>query len=434
MSRQPNILFIFSDQQHWRAMGCEDAFFNTPNLDRLAREGVRFSNAFCTTPQCSPSRSSMLTGLYPSKTGVLGNVGTAGGEPLRMPTLAPLLQQAGYHTAYFGKWHLGKKTVATAGWDQDFGVTGDETTNDAKVTQHALRFLCEASADDQTPFALFLSYNNPHDIYDFHRHLARDKLSQMDLPHSWEAEDLQSKPPVQLQFMEEDQGATIHGRDEDIWKLYRDCYREKTRLYDEELSKVFNVMDQFNFHDNTLVVVTSDHGDMDSHHRLIFKGPFMYEQMMRVPLLVRLPVALHAGRHGRTCDVQTVNTDLVPTLLDFAGHAPIACDGRTLRPFLTHEDEPWKRDHVIGQYYGKQRWVNPIRVIRTPLYKYVRYILHGEELYDLTRDPHELHNLVDDLDHDDVRRDLGFKLDAWIRRNNDPFYSQVPTDRFGHVL
>ena len=101
--KKPNILFIFSDQQHWQAVGFEDSSFDTPSLDRLAREGTVFTHSFCTTPQCSPSRSSIMTGLYPSKTGVLGNVGKAGGDPLRIPTIGTVLQDAGYYTAYFGR-------------------------------------------------------------------------------------------------------------------------------------------------------------------------------------------------------------------------------------------------------------------------------------------------------------------------------------------
>ncbi|MHC4569830.1 MAG: sulfatase-like hydrolase/transferase, partial [Planctomycetota bacterium] len=103
---RPNILLIFSDQQHWRAMGFLDSFFDTPHLDALAGESVVFENSFCTTPQCSPSRSSLLTGFYPSKTEVIGNVGAAGGKQLAQETIGSELQSAGYRTGYFGKWHL----------------------------------------------------------------------------------------------------------------------------------------------------------------------------------------------------------------------------------------------------------------------------------------------------------------------------------------
>jgi arylsulfatase A-like enzyme len=162
---RPNFVFVFSDQQHWQACGLEDPFFQTPNLDRFADEGVVFSQSFCTTPQCSPSRSSILTGLYPSKTGVLNNLGNPGGPPLRLPTVGAMLRSGGYHTAYFGKWHLGKDPAGTAGWDEDFGVTGKATTDDEAVTRRALEFLARRRADE--PFALFVSYNDPHGVYRF---------------------------------------------------------------------------------------------------------------------------------------------------------------------------------------------------------------------------------------------------------------------------
>jgi len=131
---RPNILFVFADQQHWQAAGFEDPTFTTPNLDAFAQESVRFSHAFCTTPQCSPSRSTLMTGLYPSKTGVWCNVGMAGGDPLKMPTIGAALQQAGYRTGYFGKWHLGKEDTALAGWDESFGVIGKGILDDPEAT------------------------------------------------------------------------------------------------------------------------------------------------------------------------------------------------------------------------------------------------------------------------------------------------------------
>ena len=151
--KRPNILFIFSDQQHWQAAGFKDKFFDTPGMDLFAKNSVVFENAFCTTPQCSPSRSSIMTGLYPSKTGVMGNMHNAGGDPLQMPTI--------------GKWHLGEEKIATAGWNQEFllheGIDLNEE-NDSRVTDKAAKFLAENS-NSQKPFALYLSYNNPHDIY-----------------------------------------------------------------------------------------------------------------------------------------------------------------------------------------------------------------------------------------------------------------------------
>ena len=115
--KQPHLVFIFSDQQHWRAAGCRDPFFHTPHFDAFAADAIRFDTVYCTTPLCSPSRATLMTGLMPRTHGVIDN-----GVPLRRGTIAPMLRQAGYRTAYFGKWHLRAQPVATAGWDEQNGV------------------------------------------------------------------------------------------------------------------------------------------------------------------------------------------------------------------------------------------------------------------------------------------------------------------------
>ncbi len=432
MTYKPNILFIFSDQQHWQAVGFEDASFQTPNLDRLASEGTVFSKSFCTTPQCSPSRSSIMTGLYPSKTGVLGNIGAAGGNTLQIQTIGTMLQKAGYHTAYFGKWHLGKDPVGTAGWDEDFGVTGPETRDDKEVTRRALAFL-ETTESATRPFALFLSYNNPHDIYHFRVETNRTPNSPLALPSTWHEKDLSTTPPVQKQFMTEDQGRVIVAAECPAWQRYRELYREKVKLYDDELGHVLNALEQCGQSDSTLVIATSDHGDMDGQHRLVYKGPFMYEHMMRVPLIIRPPISGRV-KCPLTVDFQTVNIDLVPTLADFAGVKIPDLDGISLKPLIHGQGAFPEREFVIGQYYSKQKWVNPIRMIRTEHYKYNRYREHGEELYDLVQDPEEIKNLVSDSGKLEVRKELKYKLDQWLSDNDDPFDSQNPTTRDGRPL
>ncbi len=430
--QQPNILFIFSDQQHWRALGHQDNFFETPNLDRLAEKGTRFERAFCTTPQCSPSRSSIFTGFYPSTTGVMGNIGAYGGTPLAMPTVATALRRLGYRTGYFGKWHLGHDLTGMAGWDASLGVRESFRPADEVTTQHALSFLAECREGDG-PFALFLSYNDPHDIYEFDPdNYARPGL--VALPRSWHGQAFEQVPSVQSQFMTEDQGTLLCERDLETWQAYRAFYREKVRLYDSHVGRVLGALESTGMTDRTVVVATSDHGDMDAHHRLIFKGPFMYDQMIRIPLIVRVPEVL-GGRSGRWIDDRDIlNTDLVPTLVEFAGGDPPVCDGISLVPLLTGKGSVPRRDYVVAQYHGKQRWVNPIRTIRTAMYKYNRYLLHGEELYNLCNDPHELVNLAADPGYRDVKRALRSKLDGWICAHDDPFESLAVTDRTGRPL
>ncbi|MHC5055979.1 MAG: sulfatase family protein, partial [Planctomycetota bacterium] len=424
--RVPNILLIFSDQQHWQAMGFVDPFFDTPNLDALAKECVVFDRSFCTTPQCSPSRASLLTGFYPSATGVMGNVGAAGGRPLAQPTLAVELRAAGYRTGYFGKWHLGNNEDAVAGWDRSQFKTHDPTAE-----KNAVDFLRDPKTREK-PFALFVSINNPHDVYHFKRHKPRS--DDIPLPASWEGETFDGKPPIQKQFMAEDQGRAIIGKPREEWQKYRDCYRSKTRLYDRNVGAILDELKAQGQLDNTLVIVTSDHGDMDAQHRLIFKGPFMYEHMVRVPLMIRVPKSVANAGPRRMADVDVVNVDIVPTVRDLCGLPKKPSHGMSLAPLLTGSGEYRQRDLVVGEYYSKQRWVNPIRMIRIGDFKLNRHIRWGDELYDLRNDPHELKNLAEDPRSVDVRRDLARKLDEWIADHDDPFHSLDVSSRSGRAL
>lgn len=425
---KPNILLIFSDQQHWQAMGFMDPFFDTPNLDTLAKESLVFERSFCTTPQCSPSRSSLLTGLYPSTTKVMGNVRAAGGLPLSQRTLATELQGAGYYTGYFGKWHLGDEAEACAGWDREF-----LKINDVKAEAHAVDFLRTLDTPDQ-PFALFVSLNNPHDIYNYQRHKPQSSLESVPLSPSWDGETFDGKPPIQKQFMEEDQGTVIVGKPRDEWQTYRDCYRTKTALYDKNVGVIIDELERQGQWDNTIVIVTSDHGDMDAQHKLIFKGPFMYEHMMRVPLMIRVPRRFAKVSPKRITDIDVVNVDMAPTIREFCGLPEVTSHGMSLVPLFTGSKDYTPREFVIGQYYSKQRWVNPIRMIRTQAFKLNRHIRWGDELYDLKNDPHELRNLAGDPEYAAVKRDLVAKLDQWIKDHEDPFYSLQASSRKGETL
>jgi arylsulfatase A-like enzyme len=422
---RPNILLIFSDQQHWHAMGFVDSFFVTPQLNALAKESFVFENSFCTTPQCSPSRSSLLTGFYPSKTEVIGNVGAAGGKKLAQETIGYELLSAGYRTGYFGKWHLGNHEMATRGWDQS-NLKINDRSNESK----AVAFLRQ-SGKSAKPFALFVSFNNPHDIYHFERHRMEPSDKSVALPRSWDRESLEDKPSVQKQFMLEDQGKVIWGKKRGVWEKYRDCYRAKTGLYDSNVGAVLDELKKQGLWDNTVIIITSDHGDMDANHKLIYKGPFMYEHMVRIPLMIRVPAQFGGAGARRITDLDVVNVDIAPTIRELCGLSHVKCDGFSLAPTLTGSKPQKTREFVIGQYYSKQKWVNPIRMIRTHAFKFNRYIRHGEELYDLKNDPHELNNLVDDSKYADVKADLSGKLDRWIRENNDPFYSLRTTTRSG---
>lgn len=424
--RRPNIVFLFSDQQHWQALGCMNSFFDTPTQDEIARESVHFETAICTTPQCSPSRSSLMTGLYPHKTGVIGNIGAGQGEiqEMAIPSIATWLKRQGYRTGYFGKWHLGERPEPREDWDE--AVMARQWDGDS--TDQAVRFL--DNCPEGQPFALFVSQQNPHHVYEYRTDLMDASGRYVPLPPSWTREDFSGKPPIHKQFMTEDQGGLIWGSPRDDWEEYRLLYQEKNRQHDVEVRRLTDELKRRGLWDNTLLVLTSDHGDMDCHHKLIFKGPFMYEQMVRVPLIIK-PPAEQGVLKGVRQKGQVSLIDLFPTLLDFAG-APIPeVDGRSLKPYLTGQSSFQERPFVVSQYFNKQIWNNPIRMIRTPHYKYNLYRGWGEELYDLVNDPHELNNLAANGSSGTVGRELRAELEHWMRANDDPFHSYGLTDRHG---
>jgi len=433
-AQRPNVVFIFSDQQHYQAMGFVDDFYDTPNLDELAAASVVFEHSFVTTPQCSPSRSSMMTGLYPHKTGVMNNVGAAGGAELELPTIGKRLQDAGYLTGFIGKWHLGDEELANSGWDVGKG-SNDGTTADAalspyeRTTETALSFLDE-HAGGEKPLFMSLMYLDPHDIYYFQNRPNRDpaRVEEAVLPESWHEEDLATKPWPQLAFMEANQGQIIHGAEEEEWQYYRDYYRQKVELLDGHVGRVLAALKANGMWDNTIVVYSSDHGDMDTFHKLIFKGPFMYEHMIRVPTLVRVPPGMGGVAPYVEREHDWVNVDILPTVLELVGLEAPEVDGISYKPLLTGGDQGAAREFVVTQYYGKQQWVNPIRSIRTHEFKYNLYVQFGEELYDLETDPEEIVNLAGDPEYAQVKADLRSTLDTWMAENGDDFYSYTVTE------
>ncbi|HEY8744361.1 MAG TPA: sulfatase-like hydrolase/transferase, partial [Chloroflexota bacterium] len=375
---RPHILLILTDQQQAAMLGSAGhRALHTPAMDRLAQEGIRFTRAFCTSPQCSPSRSSLLTGLYPHRTTVLGNIPETTFGPAQLPpdlpTLGSLLQAEGYRTAYFGKWHLGAANDPAAN-PLAYGFAHYTPTRLASELESEDGLAAAAAAfidgyPDAQPLFLVASFNDPHGVYALPRVRQPLATDGVHLPESFD-DDLAGKPAAQRRYRDEDQPAALP-LDEPTARRYLAWYATMVERADGYLGRILTGLDgRPDLVHNAIVIFASDHGDLACAHRLPFKGPCMYDELMRVPLLLRGPGI--AARQVR--DELVTLADVLPTICDLTGVTPPTVDGTSLAPLLRSDAPtlPW-RDTVIGQYHGKQRWCCPIRMLRTATRKLVTY-------------------------------------------------------------
>ncbi len=406
MSR-PNILLVFSDQEQAPALTGE---LSLAHRDRIAATGVTFDRTYCTTPQCTASRGSIMTGRFPQETGVVTNIGAVGSRPLSpdIPTLGTVFHDAGYETYYMGKWHLSDDEMAAL---DAHGFPGRTRLRGDDLADAAVAWLNEAPSE---PWLMIVSFVNPHDVY--YRPDAQEIRPDVELPDNF-ADDVYAKPACQQHFLDYDQGAQVCDYEEEDWLRYISWYHDLIERVDGHLGVILDALGASGQAEETLVAYTSDHGDMAGGHSLPYKGPFMYEEILRVPLVVRWPEMV-AAREVRDELVSLI--DLAPT---FAAAAeidwPTELPGRDLRALAEDEAAPW-RDRIFAQYHSKQRWSNPIRSVVTERWKLNHYIDDRDELYDLQEDPGELRNEIHALHDQELIGELRGSLDEWRAQTADP--------------
>ena len=421
-----NVIFILSDDHRYDALGFLKAqpWLKTPQLDRFASEGAYFKNAFVTTSLCSPSRASILTGVYAHRHRIVDN-----NTPIPQGTVffPSYLQKTGYKTAFFGKWHMGAETdEPKPGFDQWVSFRGQGTylpnpnglnINGRKVpqkgyitdelTDYALDWL--HTLPKEQPYFMYLSHKAVHaEFQPAKRHEGMYKDARFVYPPTMNASgEMAQHRPMWVQ----NQRNSWHGVDYsyhstlDIADYYK-RYAETLMAVDESVGRVFDTLKQRGELDSTLVIYMGDNGFAFGEHGLIDKRT-AYEESMRVPLLARCP-ELFPG--GRTVKEVVAGIDIMPTVLDTAGAAaPTGLDGMSWLPLVRNQPVNWRKELLYEYYWERNFPQTPtIHALRGDRYKFIRYqgIWDIDELYDLQEDPLESRNLIFDPRHADLIKQM----------------------------
>ena len=420
---RPNIIFILVDDLRWDEV--DYPFVKVPNIQRLALEGVRFRNAFVTTPLCSPSRASFLTGQYAHKHGITDNTDRSE-RSHQLVTFPRLLHDAGYETAFLGKWHMGVDDNARPGidyWvsvkgqgnyiDPELNVNGERRKVSGYFTDILNRFAVDfVKRKHDKPYLLYLSHKaihpdvtqnadgslaDPNGAGNFvpaPRH--EDLYANAAIPHRANHGKRPEGKPALLRKIDSlpELGAATGTDDETIRRRLR-----VLAAVDEGLGEILQALAARNRLDSTLIVLTSDEGYFYGEHGLSVERRLAYEESARIPLFMRYPKLIKAGV---TVDQMVLGIDLAPTLLEIAG-APAAkqMHGRSLVPLLRGDKVGWRDAFLIEHFSDKvfPRMENMgYQAVRTERWKYIHYAaLEGmDELYDLRADPFEMKNLISD--------------------------------------
>jgi arylsulfatase A-like enzyme len=446
----PNIILILTDDQQQAAMSAYgNQILQTPNMDRIASEGIRFTEAFVTNSLCAPSRASILTGLYSHAHGVITNGGgpTSWNQPGFRDdqiTFVHLLRQVGYHTALAGKWHL--RSWPT-GFDQWIILPGQGVYQDPEMIANGVRVKFRGHVEDvigdqaltflqqkpkDKPFCLLYQFKAPHRSW-LPASRFEKIFADVEIPVPRTFEDRLEGRPEAVRKAEmaiadipdfSDRGVPESlPREErkrrNLQLLVKNYYRVLLGV-DENVGRVLDFLDTNGLTENTVIVYTSDNGFFLGEHGL-FDKRLMYEPSIRVPMMLRFPARVHAG-HTDT-NHMVLNIDIASTLLELAGvPVPSWMHGRSWLPILEGGETPW-RDAFLYEYYEYPavHCVRKNRGVRTDQWKLMHFWEQPEEweLYNLHNDPDETNNLAARAEHADRLRQLQSKLEGLRREVGD---------------
>ncbi len=447
--KRPNILLIMVDDLRFDEFGAGGhPYMKTPHVDRIAREGALFERAFHTTPICSPSRASILTGQYASRHGIIDNVARDAASH-RLPNYHLELQRLGYETAHLGKWHMGNDGRPRPGYDYWVAYDGHGRLYDPTLNEHGAYvkragyitdIMNEMAVDFVTrphvkPWSLWFAHKAVHPDAEqaadgtakmegyrpAHRHeqLYRDCVFPK-TPNVQAPEDFLRHKPAWAEAVELRRTARSRAILDALMSGTQEEVRLRARMMaavDEGVGMLFEALDRTGQLDDTVILFLSDNGFFFGEHGLGPDRRFAYEEGIRSPLLIRHPASIRAGSRYREL---VILQDLAPTLIEIAGGRPGAhIQGRTLMPLFGRRRGRWRRS-ILLEYWAEHAypWLVGMtyKAVRTDRYKYIKWVnrdRNGEldEMYDLEKDPYEINNVIRKpayrTKRDQLRRELG---------------------------
>jgi len=467
---QTNVLFILTDQWPSWAFSFMGAGIPTPNIDRLAAQGTTFANAFTSCPLCTPARGALLTSRWPHQTGVYDNynVGHSQQASLSMDetTWIDEAAQSGYHVGYFGKWHLGSNNPKERGahcYDphrparshqkkQSYSYdrmkayytineqrqllqgrspfwgevdTAKEKFSPFPVMAHGVRFLEEWTAGErEKPFFLTVSSTPPHFPHYLPAEYARiaDRLRDtIQLPASLE-DNCAGRPWFHATPWWPCMDTSV--LDQEEWRTVVAYSHAHIMLVDEAVGLILDTLERLHLCDSTTVVFTADHGDMEGAHNRFDKGPYFYEEVWRIPLIVCQPGVPPAVQRAFVSILDVGETLFTLTgAVDRESHPR---SGRNLLPLTGSSDKPEQWPDIAYGVYDLYNGINfAVRAIRDERWKYVWNPQETDELYDLASDPHEMVNLIDDPAGVEAKSRLYEQLMIWLEEIGDDLPDRV---------
>ncbi|MHB1357159.1 MAG: sulfatase-like hydrolase/transferase [Anaerolineae bacterium] len=452
-AQRPNILLIHSDQHRYDCLGSNGhPLLKTPNIDSLAAEGIRFTHAFSPSPICVPERNCLLHGQWATEHQCITNYDSESPRPPResLPTFSHALREGGYYLGYVGKWHVRQdrgpldsqfgftEFIADGNpytaWRESQGLAPVPHSNGwlgeldphilprqsqlAWGSDHAIEII-QRGAESGMPFFVRWDPTEPH-LPNVVPEPYYSMYPPCDIP-PWPgfADTLIGKPYIQAQ--QRRTWRVDHWTWEN-WSRIVSRYLAVISLLDTQVGRLLDALKRLQVADNTLVIYTTDHGDLCGSHGMIDKMNIMYDDVVRVPLVMRWPDHIAPGS---TCDAFVSHSiDLASTFCDIADVAiPDTFRGKSLIPLMLGNQDNNRQD-IFSTFHGNQFGLYSQRMVRDRQMKYIWNLTAEDELYDLVQDPGELRNLATDPNYLGELQRLRRRMIAWLEDTTDPLMNQ----------